>query len=113
MTAPTIAAALVDTLQAIKDRKGQMPSHAVQKRALQFMEASPTERRMSRNVARAIVYRFERDSGTYLVALYMTSDKDEVIDGECSCPAGQARTTCYHLLAALANAYRDGHRLVV
>jgi hypothetical protein len=65
----------------------------------------------SQHVGTPIVFKFpptQENERPYLTVLYETGG--QIVDGECSCPAS---TTCYHLLAALASAHRDGLKLSV
>jgi hypothetical protein len=62
------------------------------------------------------LYEVDGGGGTYTVAAMLWPDEGDhpqraVLDVRCSCPAGQAKRTCHHLLTVLALLERDGYRL--
>lgn len=106
--------------RAIEQRKGStFPSVDVQNAALALLKESPTTRGISQLAASARVYSVERGGRRYLVVLYLREHGPAgeswhaIIDAECTCPAGEARKTCKHLLAVLTRAARDGLNLEV
>lgn len=107
---PVLAHAMLDVLSAIQQRDGaKMPSHDVQRKAA----AIPADR-ISHHAGPTQLYHVRNDAGIeYAVILHMASSEPsaDIIEGECTCDAGRARTMCKHLLRVLAQAQFAGHNL--
>ncbi len=107
-TGADLARAMLTVVSDLAESEGRMdhgiavPSLGVQQHGMKTAAVGPL---------RAIVYRVPGQSLTYPVILYVGRGKRkrEIHRAECPCAA---TTTCYHLVAALTQAYMDGYRLI-
>lgn len=105
-----MAQAMLNVLTTIGAREGsRMPSVDVQRAAV-----SIDVHAVSRSTLPVKLWRVEGSRGIrYMVALTMESldPYADVLDAECTCPAGQSKTVCKHLLYVLARVDIDGNHL--
>lgn len=107
------AQAIVSTVEAIRDRGGNVPSADVQTRAagLMGMQSSIAH---ACGVARLIWVQGSERRYPVTLLLERSSQGLDVIDAVCPCEAGEHGQVCYHALAALASAcVQDGQKLKV
>lgn len=107
---PRFAQAMLNVLTAMSAREGaRMPSVDVQRAAV-----SIDVQKVGRSTLPVQLWHVEGSRGIrYMVALTMESHDHyaDVIDAECSCPAGESKTTCKHVLYVLARADLNGNHL--